>query len=73
MNKTQLILAWLTGLVISAVLMFTPKIMTWKGDLIFLTKDNKYLAPLVNWSLVGAHSLVILIIGILLIYSLRNK
>lgn len=73
MNIKQLIIAWITGLAISAVLFLTPKIATWKGDLIILAKDNTYSAPLVNWSLVISLSLIILIIGSLLIYSLKNK
>lgn len=73
MSKVQLMIAWVMGLGICAVLYFTPKITSWKGDLIILAKDNAYSAPLVNWSLVISLSLIILIIGSLIIYTLKNK
>lgn len=72
MNKIQLIIAWITGLAISTVLYLTPKIASYKGDLIILAKDNAYSAPLVNWSLVISFSVIILIIGSLLILSLKK-
>lgn len=73
MNKKQLVVAWLTGIFISLVILFTPKITTWKEGLLIIKKDKGFLAPLVNWSLVWSYSLVILIIGCLLILSLRGK
>ena len=73
MNKIQLIISWATGLLISAVMLFTPKITTWKEGLLILRKDQGFLAPLVNWSLVAAQSLVILIVGILLLYTFKDN
>lgn len=73
MNKKQLLVAWGMGLSVCLAVLFTPKMTTWKEGLLILRKDQGFLAPLVNWSLVCAYSLVIIIIGCLLIYSLKEK
>jgi hypothetical protein len=73
MNKKQFFTAWIMGAAISLILFFTPKITTWQNGLLILRQDKAFLAPLVNWSLVGSYSLIILIIGGLLIYSFRDK
>jgi|WetSurMetagenome_2_1015567.scaffolds.fasta_scaffold723014_1 hypothetical protein len=73
MNKKQFLISWVMGSALSVILLVTPKITTWQNGLLILRQDKAFLAPLVNWSLVGSYSLVILIIGGLLIYSFRDK
>lgn len=72
MNKAQLLIAWVAGLAICAVLYFTPKIATYQGGLVLRTPTLAYAAPLVNWSLVISLSVMILIIAGLLICSLKK-
>ncbi|MFA6217249.1 MAG: hypothetical protein WDL87_06335 [Candidatus Omnitrophota bacterium] len=73
MNKIQFLISCVMGGGISLVLLFTPKITTWQNGLLILRQDKAFLAPLVNWSLVGSHILIILIIGSLLMYWFRDK
>ncbi|MDD5729635.1 MAG: hypothetical protein PHN57_00705 [Candidatus Omnitrophica bacterium] len=73
MNKKQLIAAWVTGVLICVVMLFTPRITTWQNGLLILRTDKAFLAPLVNWSLVTSYCLVILIIGVLAVYTLKDK
>ena len=74
MNKKQLIVAWVMGIIISVVLIVTPKMYYAENGYIngsFSIVDK--LAPLTNWSIVLNYSLIVLIIGGLLIYTLRDK
>lgn len=77
MNKKQLIVAWVMGVALLGIIIITPKI---------ICKDNTYYeanpqttpigytyVPLTNWNAVFTHSSMVLIIGSLLIYTLRNK
>ena len=73
MNKKQLSIAWGMGILISAAVLFTPRVTTWKEGLLILKKDNGFLAPLVNWNLVFSFIVVIGVIGGLLVYTVRDR
>lgn len=64
MNKKQLIVAWIMGALVSAVLLGLSR----KPHLYLLYGEYSRRIPVV-WSLVAAT----LIIGILLIYTIRDK
>jgi len=82
MNKKQLIVAWVMGIIISTILVITPKIGYYQNCYIKYkeslqaspyTQTLRMLTPLINWNLVLGHSLIVFIIGGLLIYTLRDK
>jgi hypothetical protein len=74
MNKKQLIVAWVMGIIISAIFFVVPKINYYEGSYIkgYLLQSSlkEKLATLTNWSLVLSYSIIVLIIGGLLIYTL---
>lgn len=70
MNKRQLIVAWVAGIIMSIILLAVPKVSFIKNS--YLQYDETY-PPVANWSIILNYSLIILIIGGLLIYTLRDK
>ena len=76
MNKKQLIAAWVMGISISAILLTTPKIYYGENTYLKSREGASFidkLAPLTNWSIILNYSLIALVIGGLLIYTLRDK
>lgn len=75
MNKKQLIVAWVMGVIISVIIAIIPKISYYQNSYVvyFIREGNVSLAPLTNWSTVLGYSLIILIIGSLLIYTFGDK
>ncbi len=67
MNKKQLIVAWAMG-ILAAALLFFGLGKRISPHLYLLTNERPYWKP-TAWSVLA----VIIIIGILLIYTLRNK
>jgi len=70
MNKKQLIVLWATGLIICLIIIFTPKICFVQNSCF---KYDKNWAPVVNWGLILSRSLIVIIIGGLALYTLKNK
>lgn len=81
MNKRQLTVAWLIGTTICVTLLFYPKryFIGLQGSQVFLDKldkNNWYhraAMPVMQWGYVIPICLSILIIGGLLVYTLRDK
>jgi hypothetical protein len=81
MNKKQLIVAWLIGITICATFLYYPKryFVGLEGSQVFFEKfdKNNKLArlamPVMQWGYVIPICLSILIIGGLLIYTLKDK
>ncbi len=72
MNKSQLSVAWVMAFALCSAVLFTPKMSAWKEGLLIIRKEQ-FLAPLVNWSLVCGYCFAILVVGGLLIYTLKGK
>lgn len=76
-NNRILIIFWLMGIAICATLIFYPKryYIGWQGSQIFQDKPSHsdMSLPVMQWSYVVPICLSILIIGGLLIYTLRDK
>ena len=78
MNKKQLITAWVTGLLICILVLFTPKIIETKYPKPPQKSRYKLVFPEsvfkgLKWDITIQKSLAVLIIGGLLIYTLRGK
>lgn len=86
MNKKQLVVAWmktnriliifwLMGIAICATFLFYPKrhFIGYGDSQFFLDKPHHNTLPVMQWGYVLPICLTILIIGTLLIYTLRDK
>jgi len=76
MNKKQLIVAWIIGILICGVIASAPKIYLAPapgGGYAAEKSPQSYTITKLDWSSVLQRSLIIFILGSLLIYSLRNK
>ena len=73
MSKKQLVAAWIIGVMVSTILVITPKIAYYQNSYVNFTEISDICAPLTNWNIVLTYSSIILIIGSLLIYTLRSK
>lgn len=77
MNKKQLAVVWAMGTILSAIILFVPKIGRYENSYVKLsamqTSTAAKMAPLTNWSLAISFCIPVLIIGFLLIYTLRSN
>jgi hypothetical protein len=76
MNKKQLIVAWVIGIIICILIISTPKeylMRSSSGGYYKVSIPNPYTITKIQWDFVLRYSLVTLIIGGLLIYTLRDK
>lgn len=79
MNKKQLIVTWIMGIIICIVIIFTPKVYFAPSYLVgrYYYKKNGVgeatTITKIQWDSVLQRSLITLIIGVLLIYTLRDK
>jgi len=76
MNKKQLIIAWVTGLIICLIILNVPTyylIPTRWGNYIKVNNSVEHAIPRTDWDSIAKDALLVLIIGGLLFYSLRNR
>jgi len=83
MNKKQLIIAWVITAILCFILLFSPKAHVWTYGLDHKEVSNKpkiqkgtgkiLSISQVRWDAILQRSIAVLIIGGLLIYTLRNK
>lgn len=71
MNKKQFIIAWVMVIAISIIILFTPKMLCYENSYLIYDKDN--FTPLINWSRILGYSVIVLLIGGLLAYTLKDK
>ena len=74
-NNRILIILWLMGIAICATILFYPKryLVTMSGAQYFFDYPRARALPVIQWAYVIPLCLSILIIGALLIYTLRDK
>jgi hypothetical protein len=78
MNKKQLIVAWIIGILVCLTLFLVPKKYCFhaqEGSKLYFDDPTgyNYLETVLRWEEIVPTSLTILIIGSLTIYSLRDK
>ncbi|MEI8350651.1 MAG: hypothetical protein WCI77_10940 [Candidatus Omnitrophota bacterium] len=70
MNKKQLIVLWAMGILVCLIILLTPKICFVQNSYF---KYDKNWAPVINWGLILSRSLIVIIIGGLAFYTLKDK
>ena len=75
MNKKQLIVAWVITAILCFVILFAPKkhIRNYQGYVFVFDTPDRNTVPAIQWDFVLQRSLIVILIGGLLIYSLRDK
>ena len=75
MNKKQLIVAWVITAILCLIILFAPQkhISNSQGYIRVFDTPNRYTIPKIQWGFVLQRSLVIILIGSLLVYTLRDK
>jgi hypothetical protein len=77
MNKKQLVVVWVLGTVLSAIILLVPKIAYYDNSYVIPSNLNsstaEKLASMVNWSLIFSYCMPALIGSCLLIYTFRSK
>jgi len=76
MNRKQLIVVWITLLLICSIIWFAPKkyVRHRSEGRTFVTDDAvPYSMPVIQWDFVLQRSLVVLLVGGLLFYTLKKK
>jgi len=75
MNKNQLIVAWAITVILCLIILFAPKKhMRYVGSSIYaLDAPDGRTTPAIIWDYVLQRSLIVILIGGSLIYTLRDK
>ena len=76
MNKKQLIVVWITILLICSIIWFAPKKYVRQlseGRIHVTDQASPYVMPVIQWGFVLQRSLIVLLVGSLLFYTLKKK
>ena len=73
MNKKQLVVAWAVTAILCFVILSAPKKHISNSLIRVFDAPNSVTITTIQWDFVLQRSLVILLIGSLLVYTLRNK
>jgi len=75
MNKKQLIVGWVFTAILCIVILFAPQkhIQVHQGSIIAYVSPNKITIPKIQWDFVLQRTLIVLLIGGDLIYTVRDK
>ncbi len=75
MNKKQLMVAWAITTILCFVILWAPKkhIRNSQGYIFVFDTPDRNTIPTIQWDFVLQRSLIVILIGSLLVYSLRDK